>query len=66
MTLYEKIIAYDINTLAEFIYGIIADTEENMLKMLSNKGINCSLVNLSPDLRIANNVLLLSQEVLDE
>lgn len=66
MTLYEKIIEYDIDTLAAFIYGIVADTEEGMLKMLSNKGIECSLVNLSPDLRIANNVLLLSQEVLDE
>lgn len=66
MTLYEKIIEYDIDTLAAFIYGVVAETEEGMLKMLSNKGIECSLVNLSPDLRIANNVLLLSQEVSDE
>lgn len=66
MTLYEKIMTYDIDTLAAFIYGLIVETEEGMLQMLSNKGIDCSLVNLSPELRIANNVLMLSQEVPDE
>jgi hypothetical protein len=53
MNRYQKIKSYDIDTLAEFIYGIIAETENSMLGKLSALGVEVSLCSLGEDLRIA-------------
>lgn len=53
MNKYQKIKSYDVDALAGFIYGLIAQTEENILGKLSALGVDVSLCNLSEDLRIA-------------
>ena len=53
MNRYQKIKSYDIDTLAEFVYGLIAQTEDNMLGKLSALGVEVSLCSLGEDLRIA-------------
>lgn len=53
MNRYQKIKSYDVDALACFIYGIIAQTEEDLLGMLSALGIDASLCSLSEDIRIA-------------
>lgn len=53
MTRFEKIKSYDEDTLAAFIYGLIAQTEEDMVAKLSSLGIEVSLCSLGEDARIA-------------
>lgn len=53
MNKYQKIKSYDVDTLACFIYGIIAQTEDSMLGKLSALGVDVSLCSLDMDLRIA-------------
>ena len=53
MNRYQKIKSYDVDTLACFIYSIIAQTEEDLVGKLSALGIDASLCSLSEDLRIA-------------
>lgn len=53
MNWYQKIKSYDIDQLACFIYGLIVQTEEDLLGMLSALGIEASLCSLSEDIRIA-------------
>lgn len=53
MNRYQKIKSYDVDTLAEFIYGLIAETENSMLGKLSALGVEVSLCSLNEDLRIA-------------
>ena len=53
MNRYQKIKSYDIDTLAEFIYGLIAETENSMLGKLSALGVEVSICSLGEDLRIA-------------
>ena len=53
MNRYQKIKSYDVDTVAEFIYGIIAETENSMLGKLSALGVEVSLCSLGEDLRIA-------------
>lgn len=53
MNKYQKIKSYDVDALACFIYGLIAQTEDKMLGKLSALGVEVSLCSLSEDLRIA-------------
>lgn len=53
MNRYQEIKSYDIDTLAGFIYGLIAQTEDNILGKLSALGVEVSLCSLGEDLRIA-------------
>lgn len=53
MNRYQKIKSYDVDTLACFIYGIIAQTEDNILGKLSALGVEVSLCSLGEDIRIA-------------
>lgn len=53
MNRYQKIKSYDIDALAEFIYGLISQTEDNVLDKLSALGVEVSLCSLSEDIRIA-------------
>lgn len=66
MTLYEKILTYDVDTMAAHIFGIIDGTEERLLGNLSALGIDASLSTLSEDIRIAQIKHDLMQEVPDE
>lgn len=63
MTLYEKILTYDIDTMAAHIYGVMSGTEERLLGNLSALGIDVSLSTLSEDIRIAQIKQDLMQEV---
>jgi hypothetical protein len=63
MTYYEKILSFDIEEMAEFIYGVIATTEEEMLASVSRQGYEVSLVRVAPALRIAENLQRLMEEV---
>ena len=65
MTLYEKILTYDIDAMAAHIFGIIDGTEERLLGNLSALGIDASLSTLSEDIRIAQIKHDLMQEVPD-
>lgn len=62
MTLYEKILTYDVDTMAAHMYGLIVGTEERLLANLSALGIDATLCTLSEDARIA----LLKQDLLQE
>jgi hypothetical protein len=53
MNKYQKIKSYDVDTLAGFIYGLIAQTEDNILGKLSALGVEVSICTLAEDLRIA-------------
>ena len=53
MNRYDEIKSYDVNTMAAFIYGVIATTEESIIGKLSALGIDVSLCSLSEDVRIA-------------
>ncbi len=66
MTLFESMQNYTIEDMAEFIYGLISGTEERCLEMLHKNGIEASFVSVSPELQIAQNVMMLSQEVPDD
>lgn len=52
MTVYEKIIEYSIEELAEFIYGLVSSTEERMLADVTKQGYNASIVSIAPEKRI--------------
>lgn len=62
MTLYEKILNYDIDAMAAHMYGLIVGTEERLLGELSALGVEVSLVTASEDIRIAQ----LKQDLLKE
>lgn len=62
MTRYERIMQMDIEEMAEFIYGIISTTEEEMLASVSRQGYEVSLVRAAPALRIAENLERLQEE----
>ena len=66
MTVYEKIVNYDIDTMAAHIFGIISGTEERLLGNLSALGIEAGLSTLSDDIRIAQIKQDLLREVSDE
>ena len=66
MTVYEKIVNYDLDAMAAHIFGIISGTEERLLGNLSALGIDASLSALSDDLRIAQIKQDLLCEVSDE
>lgn len=66
MTLYDKIMTYDVDTMAAFIYGLIAGTEERIQESLHRQGFCVSLIRVSEDLQIADNVRMLTQEVDDD
>ena len=53
MNKYQEIKSYDVDALAGFIYGLIAQTEDNILGKLSALGVEVSLCSLGEDLRIA-------------
>ena len=65
MTLYEKILNYDLDDMAGHIYGLIAGTEERLLGNLSALGLDVSLATASEDVRIAQIKADLLQEVDD-
>ena len=55
----------DIEEMAEFIYGIIATTEEEIQLSLSRQGVEGTLVRQMPEVRIADNLRRLQMEVGD-
>lgn len=65
MTYYEKIINMDVDALAAFIYGVESTVEEELLASLSRQGHDVTLVRQMPEVRIADNVQRLLQEVGD-
>lgn len=65
MTYYEKIISMDVDALAAFIYGVEATVEEELQRSMARQGVECTLVRQMPELRIADNVQRLLQEVED-
>lgn len=65
MTLYEKILTYDVDAMAAHIHDIISGTEERLLGNLSALGIDASLSTLSEDIRIAQIRYDLMREVSD-
>ena len=65
MTYYEKIVNMDIEELAEFIYGVIATTEEEIQRSLARQGYDGLLVRPMPEVRIADNLHRLQMEVSD-
>ena len=66
MTLYVRLMTYDVETLAAVIYGLSAQTEENMLESVERQGIKASLVRVAPEIQIEENVQMLLQEVEDD
>ena len=65
MTYYEKIISMDVDALAAFIYGVEATVEEELQRSMACQGIECTLVRQMPEVRIADNIQRLLQEVDD-
>lgn len=65
MTYYERIMSMDIDEMAEFIYGIIATTEEEVQRSLARQGYDGLLVREMPEIRIADNLRRLQMEVDD-
>ena len=55
----------DIDEMAEFIYGIIATTEEEIQRSLARQGLEGTLVRQMPEVRIADNLRRLQMEVED-
>jgi hypothetical protein len=66
MTLYDKIMTYDVETLAAFIYGLCQGTEERIQESLHNQGLDTIVVSVSEEQQIADNVDMLLQEVDDD
>ena len=66
MTFYEKIKSYDVEELAEFIYGLCEGTEERLLESLERQGYEASLVRIAPEIQISENINMLLQEVDDD
>lgn len=62
MNLYEKMLTYDIDTMAAHIYGLIIGTEERILASLEALGIDVLLATASEDVRIAQ----IKQDLLKE
>lgn len=52
MTVYEQILQYDVQQMAEFIYGLITSTEEQMLASVTKQGYKASIVSKMPQQRI--------------
>lgn len=65
MTLYEKILTFDVDAMAEFVTELIVSTEERLLRSVSAQGVNASLVGLAPEIRVAENKATLLREVDD-
>ena len=66
MTLYDKITTYSIEDLAAFIYGLCRGTEERIQESLHRQGFDVTLVSVSKEVQIADNVAMLEQEVPDD
>ena len=50
MNTYEAVMNYDVDELADFILGIILETEDNMLNKLSMYGLEISVVQLDENI----------------
>lgn len=65
MTVFDKI-TQSPEELAAFLTGVIEGTEHKILDKLYEYGIQASLVTEAPELRTANNLLMLLEEVDDD
>lgn len=65
MTLYEKILTFDVEAMASFIQELIYTTEEGFLADMSKQGYDASIVRVHPDVQLASNISMLLQEVED-
>lgn len=65
MTRYEQIMSMDVETFAAFIQGVIETTEEEMQQSVARQGYEVSLVRLAPELRLADTLRRLQEEVDD-
>lgn len=65
MTLYEKILTFDVDDMAAFVTELVMSTEQRILQSVSAQGYDASLVSLAPELRQAENKATLLQEVHD-
>lgn len=65
MTLYEKILTFDVDAMSEFITELICSTEDRMLESVHNQGFSVSLVRLDRELQVSSNKLMLLREVDD-
>ena len=62
MTLYEKILTFNVDDMAIFIQEIVNSTEERLLQDVSKQGYEVSLVRIHPDVQFANNLKTLLTE----
>ena len=63
MTIYEQIVNYGIEEMAEFIYGLITSTEQQLLESVTRQGYNASIVSRMPEHRMHSILEDLQQEV---
>ncbi len=63
MTVYEQIVNYSIEEMAEFIYGLITSTEQQLLDSVTRQGYNASIVSRMPEHRMHSILEDLQQEV---
>lgn len=63
MTLYEKILTFDVDAMAAFVTGLVIGTEERLLASVTAQGYNASIVSIAPEVRQAENKFMLLQEV---
>lgn len=66
MTVYEQIVNYSIEEMAEFIYGLITSTEQQLLESVTRQGYNASIVSRMPEHRIHSILEDLQQKVTDD
>lgn len=65
MTQYDKIRRMSPEDLAVFISTLVSETEDKMLDTLYAYGVQVSLVRPAPEIRYADNLAMLLQEVDD-
>ena len=65
MTLYEKILTFDVDEMAAFVTELVISAEQRMLQSVSAQGYDASIVSLATELRQAENKATLLQEVED-
>lgn len=63
MTLYEKILTFDVDAMAAFVTELVISTEERLLESVTAQGYNASIVSMAPEVRQAENKFTLLQEV---
>lgn len=66
MTLYEKILTFDVDAMAEFVTELVTATEDRFLESMDARGVKASIVRSHRDLLVLSNRSLLLQEAQDD